>query len=61
MHRSLMVTSVMVFSSVMHLIWCYLFVNIWGMGVTGASLAMMISYGTNFTLITLLCKASKSL
>jgi len=51
----------MVFSSVMHLVWCYLFVNVWGYGVTGASFAMMISYGSNFTLITLLCKGSKSL
>lgn len=56
-----MVTGVMMVTSLFHVIWCYLFVKVWGLGVVGASIALLISLILNFALITLLCAASSKL
>ncbi|CDW80289.1 na+-driven multidrug efflux pump [Stylonychia lemnae] len=61
MHRNLLVTVVMITTSLLHMLWCYLLVNIAQMGVQGASLAMLISYTLNFFLITLFCMAATDL
>ena len=61
MHRSLLVSVTMITTSLLHIVWCYLLVNTAGLGVLGASLAMLISYALNFTLITLFCLATSDL
>ena len=56
-----MVTGVMLATSIFHILWCYLFVKVWGFEVVGASIALLISLILNFALITLLCAASRKL
>ena len=35
-------------STALHVAWCYLLIVKWGMGITGASIAICITYSTNF-------------
>ena len=58
---SAMVTITMVTTSVLHIFWNYFFVIQWKMGVEGVGIATMISYSTNFLVITVLCSSIKEL
>ena len=45
----------MITTVLLHCLWCYLFITVWGYDVLGASLATCVTYGLNFVLITLVC------
>eukprot|EP00347_Sterkiella_histriomuscorum_P017802 403347935 len=61
MHRTLLVSVTMTTTSLLHMFWCYILVNTMQLGVLGTSLAMMISYTLNFSLLTMFCLASSDL
>ena len=49
------------FSSILHFGWCYLLVFVAEMDIIGASTATIITYFTNFALITIYCKLKPEL
>jgi len=51
-----MVMYTMIVTSTLHFGWCYLFVFIFNWEIIGVSLATIITYFSNFALITFYCK-----
>ena len=50
---------VMIVNSMLHILWCYLFITIAGLEVTGAGLAMSVTWFLNLTSLTLYVQLSK--
>ena len=44
---------VMVVNSVLHILWCYLFITVTGLEVPGAGFAMSVTWFLNLTSLTL--------
>lgn len=61
MHLSAIVTCVMTSNSLLHIFWCWLFVDYLDLEVTGVGIATMTSYTLNFFAITILCMFLKNL
>lgn len=54
-NKAQMVMYTMIVTSMLHFVWCELFVMRWGWDVYGISLATIITYFSNFAAITLYC------
>lgn len=54
-----MVMYTMIFTSILHFLWCYIFVFDYGWSIFGVSLATIITYFLNFAIITLYCMYDK--
>ena len=61
MQRTLLVTATMITTSLLHVFWCHILINLMHLDVLGASLAMFITFTLNFLLLTLFCLSSSSL
>ena len=48
-------------NSLLHILWCWLFVDHFEMEVVGVGLATMVTHTLNFILITIVCSMMKSL
>ena len=53
--------TVMTTDAILHLFWCYLFVNILHWDIFGVSIATCIFYSMNFIIITIYCSINKEL
>ena len=52
---------IQILTSLLHFVWCYLFITLLGMEVVGAGLATSITYSLNYILILLYCHSVKEL
>lgn len=52
LNKTKVAMTTMIFTSVLHFGWCYLFVHIAGWDVTGVSMATFITFFLNFLIIT---------
>ena len=59
MHKANVVMVTMIATSAFHLGWCYLFVFYLNWGVIGAATATLVTYFSNFLIITLYCMYDK--
>ncbi len=48
-------------TSVIHFGWCHLLVNVFQLDILGTSYATIITYGTNFLIVTIYCKMREDL
>ena len=61
MHKSQVVTVSTVITSLLHIFWCYLFVAVFDLDVVGLGLASLISYTSNFLIVTTFCLTKSDL
>ena len=61
LHKSAVVTVIMVSTSILHIFWCWLLVNYFDLDIIGLGIATMISFTWNFTVITVICSNLKEL
>ncbi|CDW89184.1 na+-driven multidrug efflux pump [Stylonychia lemnae] len=59
LNKSEVVMYIMIITSGLHLVWCYLLTSVWKLDVVGVSLATLITFFLNFFIVTIYCKRNK--